>query len=169
MWNGVTDITGTKHSPSVFKFGGKTDRAQLMGGVVEAMDEYFNTPEVHTWMLEQFHGVPVCFYGEGYGGKIQKMSETYGKDQNFILFDIKVGDQWLAREKVEDIAEKLKIPIVPVVCSGNLDLMKAQVKYGFKSSLGDGLAEGLIGTPAVPLKDTRGRRIITKLKTKDFR
>ncbi|SKC72317.1 RNA ligase family protein [Ohtaekwangia koreensis] len=63
----------------------------------------------------------VCMYGEGYGNKIQKEDNRYiAHRTDFILFDVKVGNFWLSRENVEDIANKLKIDIVPIIGTGTL-------------------------------------------------
>ncbi len=33
----------------------------------------------------------VTIYGEGFGGKMQGMSDTYGKELRFVAFDVKIG------------------------------------------------------------------------------
>lgn len=84
---------------------------------------------------------------------------------------MKVGDFWLKREDVVDIANLLSLDVVPVVGTGTLASAVEMVRDGFKShcSADAGLdAEGLVIRPAVDIFDRRGRRIITKLKRKDF-
>ena len=54
----------------------------------------------------------VVIYGEAYGGKINGMSETYGKDMKFIAFEVKVGDYWLAVPDAEDVTLKLGLEFV---------------------------------------------------------
>ena len=61
----------------------------------------------------------VLLFGEGYGPKIQGGGK-YREDQSFVLFDVKVGDWWLNREAVDDVAEKLDIESVPVIGHGTL-------------------------------------------------
>ena len=47
-------------------------------------------------LLEKFAeiyiGQEIVVYGEGYGGSCQKMSDVYGKDTKFVVFDVKIGD-----------------------------------------------------------------------------
>jgi len=110
----------------------------------------------------------VCLYGEGYGGKIQKAGATYGGEQRFVLFDVKVGDWWLQREDVEDVANKLKIEVVPTCDGGSLNDMICMVKSGINSRWGDFVMEGIVARPSTELVARNGQRIITKLKYKDF-
>jgi len=42
------------------------------------------------------------------------------------------------------------------------------IKKGVKSQWGDFLAEGLVLKPKIELKDRAGKRIVTKIKHKDF-
>ena len=110
----------------------------------------------------------VCLYGEGYGAKIQKGGGNYSAVPKFVLFDVKIGDWYLQREDVEDIAKKLGVDIVPIVGQGTLIEAIELVRKGQKSTWGDFTAEGLVLRPATELKTRRGDRIITKIKHKDF-
>ena len=110
----------------------------------------------------------ICLYGEGYGGKIQKAGSTYGPQQKFVLFDVKIGDLWLQRGDVHDIANKMGLEVVPIRGMGSLDSMVAVAEAGIHSSWGDFLAEGLVARPEIEMRTRRGDRMITKIKTKDF-
>ena len=107
-------------------------------------------------------------YGEGYGAKIQKGGGNYRPEQDFVLFDIKIGDWWLQRPDIEEIANQLDIDIVPIIGSGTLEDMIAMTEKGFHSRWGKFDAEGIVARPAVELKARNGGRIITKIKHKDF-
>jgi len=112
----------------------------------------------------------VCLYGEGYGAKIQKGGGNYIKDGvDFVLFDVKIGDYWLERENVEDIAAKFGLRVAPILGEGTLTEAIELAKKGFNSQWGDFLAEGLVLRPKTELKTRRGDRIITKIKHRDFR
>ncbi len=165
MWN----LEKMDAAQGTFYFGGKTDKAQLHGGVIDFMQNIFNNAHTIDYMEDNFQGANVCFYGEGYGGKIQAATRTYGLIQRFICFDIWVNGIWLQRSDVEAICVKIDIPIVPVVAIENLTLMEIYCNQGFPSKWGDFEAEGLIAVPKVPLRDRRGNRIIAKLKCKDFK
>jgi hypothetical protein len=148
-------------------FGGRTDRAQIPATLIARLNERF-LPQAERFS-EVFNGVEVCLYGEGYGAKIQKGGGNYRPDQDFVLFDVMVGDWWLQRPDVEDVAEKMGIDVVPVVGEGTLVEMVEQAKVGIPSTWGDFQAEGYVARPATELKTRAGHRVITKIKCRDFR
>lgn len=160
-----TNIRVMWHPGKGCTFQGKTDNAQIPAHLVNQLNEMFSG------RLHRFGGVfdgPVCLYGEGYGAKIQKGGGNYSDTQEFVVFDVKVGDWWLEWNSVEDIACKLDLRVVPVHSVGSLPKMVDIVGQGFKSAWGDFPAEGLVARPVVSLTARNGDRIITKLKTKDF-
>jgi hypothetical protein len=147
----------------VVSFGGKTDKANIPGDLIAHLQETF-TPEK---MGTVFGGGDVCLYGEGCGAGINKGGGYY-KDKRFVLFDVKIDEWWLQRENVEDIASKLGIPVAPIIGTGTLPEMVELVRPGIKSTWGDFEAEGIVARPGADLLDRAGRRVITKLKCKDF-
>ena len=149
----------------VISFGGKTDRAQIPADLINRLQTMFPP---YGRMQETFD-CDVCLYGEGYGAKIQKGGGNYRDDQGFVLFDVKIGDYFLQREDVEDIASKLRIDVVPVIGLGSLDEMVEMTRKGFDSLWGNFTAEGIVARPQTELKTRDGKRIITKIKHKDFR
>lgn len=146
-------------------FGGKTDSAQLPAQLVIRLNDRF-LPMAKK--LQDVFGCDACLYGEGYGAKIQKGGENYRQDQDFVLFDVRVGDWWLQRSDVEDVASKLGIDIVPIIGEGTIYDAIENAKQGIKSSWGDFQAEGIVARPKVELKTRNGHRIITKIKCRDF-
>lgn len=148
------------------KFGGKTDNAQMPLYLVDKLNELFSG-ESNEQLFEQTFDCPVCLYGEGYGEKIQKGGGNYGK-VGFVLFDIKIGDFWLDRKDIDDIANKLGIKVVPIIANGNLEFLSDFVAKGVNSEWGEFIAEGIVAKPTVELQNRKGERIITKLKYKDF-
>jgi hypothetical protein len=150
-------------------FGGKTDNAQLPTPLFYALEALFMGQANEQKMEEVFGKEPACLYGEGFGNKIQAVGSKYNPDSvDFILFDVKIGDWWLERHNVEDVAQKLDIKVVPVVLKGTLQEASDFVAKGFTSTLADVESEGLVGTPTVPLLSRRGERIITKIKHRDY-
>jgi hypothetical protein len=155
-------------------FGGKTNNAQIPAKLFE----YLNSTFTKNLMNEVFPPVweegtecwpQVCLYGEGYGLKIQKGGGNYiPNGVSFVLFDIKIGDWWLQRENVEDVALKLGIETVPIIGEGTLYDLVNLCRAGFTSQWGPFTAEGIVARPKVELKTRSGSRIITKLKYKDF-
>lgn len=146
-------------------FGGKTDDTQIPAVLVQKLQERF-LPQVDSLLATFPDGG--CLYGEGYGAKIQKGGGNYRSDQDFVLFDVKVGNWWLQRSAVEETAARFGLDVVPILGTGTLSDLVDRVRLGFNSTWGHFLAEGIVARPAVELKTRNGSRIITKLKHKDF-
>jgi hypothetical protein len=146
-------------------FGGKTDNASIPAFLITALQDMF-LPQAD--LLREIFPTGGCLYGEGYGPRIQKGGGLYRKDPSFVLFDVKVGHYWLQRKDVYDIAYRLGLDVVPEVGTGTLYDGVDFAARGFKSRWGDFLAEGIVARPLIEFLDRNGRRIITKIKTKDF-
>lgn len=161
MWDGENVV-----------FGGKTDNASIPVPLLYELQKVFEGTarkhQIGTIFPKEEKPLEVCLYGEGYGAKIQKGGGNYSQTPKFVLFDVKIGDWYLQRKDVEDIATKLGIDIVPIVGQGTLTEAIELVRKGQKSQWGDFIAEGLVVRPAVELKTRRGDRLITKIKHKDF-
>ena len=146
-------------------FGGKTENAQIPAPLLEMLAGHF-LPKLYLFKL--LFDKRVCLYGEGYGAKIQKGGK-YRSDQSFVVFDVKVGDMWLRRGGVADIADRLGLELIPCIGFGTLPEMVSPAKKGFNSRWGTFLAEGIVARPRTELCARDGSRIITKIKHKDFR
>lgn len=160
-WNG-TRIT----------FHGRTENAQLPANLVNYLTETFGGP-INEELFEQTFGEQqVILFGEGYGGNIQKVGKLYNDNVGFILFDIYLPEQnlWLARFAVESIAQIFNIKVVPIVGIGSLDKAVEYVKTKPRSVVAehDAPMEGVVCRPRIDLLDRRGRRMIVKVKVKDF-
>lgn len=160
MWNGF-DVT----------FGGKTDNAQMPTPLLKVLQQQFLDVDRWRTQFPSFHeqATQVCLYGEGFGGSIQRGGATYGPNQRFVLFDVKVGPWWLERAAVEDVARGMGCDVVPIVGEGYLRDLCRHVEIGVKSSYGDFLMEGFVMKPTVTLMDRKGDRILAKIKTSDYR
>lgn len=149
-------------------FGGRTDNAQMPMPLMERLKELFEGNTNEELFEQKFGETQVVLYGEGYGGKIQSGS-LYKPTQDFILFDVRVGDTWLKRDDVENIAESFGLDVVPIVIKGTIQEAVNYVKTKPISPIGQGKeSEGLVGTPLARLTDFRGNRIIVKIKACDF-
>lgn len=158
------------------EYGGKTGDAQIPAKLVDRLRERF---EPQRDFLRGMFPDGGCLYGEGYGARIQKGGGNYRADQDFILFDVRVGKWWLQRPDVVEIASKLALSFVPVIGIGNLADMVEMVRPGYPSVVARAhrggeaayrpvTAEGIVARPLVELQTRSGHRIITKLKYKDF-
>ena len=147
-------------------FGGRTDDAQIPAQLVTRLNERFLP--LATKLGEVFANGSAVLYGEGYGAKIQKVGGNYRSDQDFVLFDVKVGEWWLQRADVEDVAANLGLDVVPIIGEGTLHDAVAKAKTGIRSTWGDFQAEGIVARPKTELKTRSGHRLIAKIKCRDF-
>ena len=150
-------------------YQGRTETAQIPAHLMTKLLELFGG-DVNEQLFEQKFGeTPVILFGEGYGAKIQN-GGAYRSDVSFILFDVYIPSQnlWLKRAAVEDVARYFGIAAVPVIMTGTLEEAVAFVKTKPKSTIGTANMEGLVCKPLVDMLDRRGRRIIVKVKAKDF-
>ncbi len=151
---------------SRLSFAGKTNNAQLPAPLLKRFDELF-LPQIERFRTT-FGEARVCFYGEGYGAKIQKGGGNYRSNQDFVLFDVRIESWWLKRQDVEEIAANFALDVVPIIGRGTLPEMVEMTRHGFTSTWGDFTAEGIVARPSVELAARNGERILTKLKWKDF-
>lgn len=159
---------------------GKTDNANMrqdevdllmeVGEIGKLLDAFAQTDEDGE---KRYPGVECIIFGETYGKKMQKAGSRYCKDKlKFICFDISIGGVWLKRDAVEDICNKLGIDVVPYLGEMTLDEAIKKVKTGFLSQVSEDPtleAEGIVLRAPLGILDRMGRRIITKVKTVDFR
>jgi len=150
-------------------FGGKSDNSQIQTTLYDTLANMFQDDVSYKLFTEKFGtDGKVCLYGEGYGAKIQKGGGNYCQDQSLVLFDVKIGDWWLNREDVEDIARYLNVSIVPIIGQGTLSDMVEITRNGFTSKWGNFQAEGIVARPKTELVTRSGSRVITKIKGRDF-
>jgi len=172
LWIATEKVDGTNirvsWELSSVVYGGRTDRAQIPATLFAKLTEMFPL----SLFQKEYHDTAMTLYGEGYGAKIQKGGDKYISDgQSFILFDIKIGDVWLKRNDIEDVAYVLGIKVVPIIGIYPLVDLINIASEGFQSQITNQpkIAEGLVMRPQFGLKDRLGNRIITKIKYKDFK
>ena len=171
LWDFTEKIDGTNirvvwdgHTVS---FYGRTDKAQIPNHLMERLNSLFTTNEAEEIFEQKFGENFVMLFGEGYGAKIQN-GGAYRSDVDFILFDVMVGDIYLERQNVKDIAKAFGLDVVPVILSGKLSDAVDYVKSKPNSTIGNAKMEGIVGRPRIELKDRLGNRIIVKIKVCDF-
>ena len=162
-WDGVT-VT----------LGGRTDNAQIPAALTDAirdLDLYNEDKWLARWPAEENGSAcSVTIFGEGYGSRIQKGGGLYRDDVSFIVFDVRVGNWWLKPEAVQEVADDFGLETVPVYDTMTLVEAWNHVRQGKLKSVRfpNAPLEGLVGTPEVPLFDRAGRRIIAKVKQRDW-
>ena len=157
MWDGAS-----------MSFNGKSDNAQMPGPLMQTLIAQFSNLPMLDLFNEKFGDDPVTIYGEGFGGSIQKGGATYGPEQRFVAFDIRVGDWWLRRKDFNELTRSLAIPVVPEIGVMTLTEAAELASRGFDSAYGPFPAEGVIARPETELRARNGERIIVKIKTRDF-
>jgi ATP-dependent RNA circularization protein (DNA/RNA ligase family) len=176
QWECTEKIDGTNTSVVITKdnieFHGRTENAVIPTELLDKLHQLFPVSIAddifgHNPLLEE-----ITLFGEGYGRKIQSGGRYIADGVNFILFDVRIDKWWLTRKSVEDIAANLGIDVVPLIGMMTIPEAIQYVKDGFKSLISEDKtlnAEGLVLKTPVGLLGRDGNRIITKIKTKDFR
>lgn len=130
-----------------------------------------NAPGNYMVELEE---VPVYIYGEFYGKKIQK-GGNYDKEKNrFSVFDICQQGWYVPINILRDYCERLGLEMVPYLGQMTIPEAEHMVIPGFKTRVvgaanPDYIEEGIVARPVIPIKDTRGKRMIVKIKHEDYR
>jgi hypothetical protein len=177
-WQWTEKINGTNiriilNQDGNLTIGGRTDNAQIHADLFNYLQKTFSLDLMKGifWVKEPCN---VILYGEGYGAGIQKGGGNYSSSKVFRLFDVLVERWWLSWENVCDVANKLNIKTVPFLYEMNIEDAVLFTKTGFKSLVAleetgvEYQAEGVVGRTKETLFDKNMKRLIVKLKTKDF-
>jgi ubiquitin len=140
----------------------------------ETFKKIFDEEFLTNKFKELFEGINTTIFGEVYGGKCQGMSETYGKEMKFIVFDVKVGDNWLDVPNAEDVAKKLNLEFVDYkLINANLkEIDFERDRFSSQAIINgcgnDKLREGIVLRPLIEVTKNNGDRIIVKHKRDEF-
>ena len=116
----------------------------------------------------------VCIYGEAYGGSMQAMSHTYGKELKFVVFDIQVRGSWLVVPNAAAVAGELGLDFVDYQLIDATDealnaARDSDSTQAIKNGCGPGhKREGVVLRPVVEFTLNNGDRVIAKHKREDF-
>lgn len=168
------ESSGNPEDGIIMSFKGRTDKAVIPEHLLTKLNWLFDRERLMEVLniTDETQDCNITLYGEGYGAKIQKGGNYISNDVNFILFDVKIGKWWLDRESIKDIADKLGINAVPLMGYMTIPEAIEYVKKGFKSTIAENKdydAEGLVLKTPCGLLKRDGERLITKIKTVDFR
>ena len=166
--------SGNSEDGIIMSFKGRTDKAIIPEHLLTKLNWLFDREHLMEALniTDETQNCNITLYGEGYGAKIQKGGNYISNDVNFILFDVKIDKWWLDREAIKDIANKLGINVVPLIGYMTIPEAIEYVKRGFKSTIAENKdydAEGLELKAPCGLLKRDGERLITKIKTVDFR
>lgn len=159
----------------------KNDKNQVkfVNSMVDTTEIVPTMEGVYNVQLEE---VPIYIYGEYFGAGIQKGGADYVADKKsnrFAVFDVEQQGWWLPNDKREDFLNKIKelsgfeFETAPYFGRGTIAEFEKAVTKGFKTyvknvSNPDKIEEGIVARPVVPLKSSRGNRIIVKIKFHDY-
>ena len=157
-------------NPQNLRFCGRTDNALLPAPLVSYLRKKF-TEEMFLSFTDD-----VILFGEGYGPKIQN-GGGYRSTPGFRLFDVRVGDWWLEPDSMNDIASQFNIVTVPShgfieTLPRSADELRLITGNNSSTAHTDGgtghQPEGIVARTIPLLLDRAGRRVMWKLKFKDF-
>ncbi len=145
------------------------------GGVShEQFKQLFDEVALHAAFTDLGYDT-VKVYGEAYGGSCQRMSAIYGKQLKFVVFEVMIGDTWLAVPDAEDVAQKLGLEFVHYVrIQATLEAIGAERDADSVQAIRNGCGpghrrEGVVLRPLVELMRSNGERLIAKHKGDEFR
>lgn len=162
-----------------FMLDENTDKCNLTyfsgGAKHENFISIFNHDELYQKFVALGH-YNIIVFGEAYGGKMQGMSHTYGKELRFVAFDVKVGETWLNVENANGVCEKLGLDFVSYnKISTSLKDIDAERDAPSIQAVKNGIIdepkirEGVVLRPIEEFRDNQGARIICKHKRDEFR
>lgn len=179
------------------KVGGKTDNANSQHGqfeflqniadrILPLLKEQFPKEDFEMTYLLDGNGKIVVdeggrvtmtepeiyIYGEYYGEGVQK-GGGYCKGNRFAVFDICVNGWWIPSDMRHEICQTFELEEVPCLGKMSIAVAESMVRGGFRTKVDnvanpDLMEEGLVLRPTVPIKNSRGKRVIVKVKYKDY-
>lgn len=188
-WHLTEKIHGRNTRVTLFdsgevEYGGKTDDAEIPPELLEYLKRTF-PPEVlkaALWLPNKTLPKAATIYGEGYGPKMVPGSGIYRKDVSFRLFDCLIegvdGSWWLERVSLEDVAKKLGVRCVPLLCvicdlpkspSDLENIIKISRVATEENNNFSAMAEGIVARTDPLLFNRKGGLLMWKLKMKDFK
>lgn len=150
------------------EFRGRTDKAQIPSELLNRLLELFGGDANEQIFEQNFGEKEIMLIGEGYGAKIQN-GGNYRQDQDFILFDVVINNNYQSRETVNEVAKMFNLDVVPIVLEGTIQEGIDFVKSKPKSTIGTADMEGVVGRTKLELRDRCGGRVIVKIKVADFK
>lgn len=117
---------------------------------------------------------PVYIYGEYFGTGVQKCGGRYIQHGNDLLvFDICQQGWWIPKENRDALCLELGLKSVPYLGNMTLRQIEEKVMNGFTTKYENAsdpslIEEGIVARPIIPICDSRGNRIIVKVKYCDY-
>jgi RNA ligase len=162
-----------------FFSGGEKHEKFLKFFNVEELTKKFQSVFGDLGAKHDWHGRKVTVYGEAYGGSCMGMSETYGKELKFIVFDVyfespEGGGHWLSVPDAADVAAKLGLEFVHYeLVEADLAVLNrlrdADSVQAVRNGCGPGhQREGIVIRPPTEVVMNNGGRLMAKHKAESF-
>ncbi len=125
-------------------------------------------------LLSRFTGTATV-YGEAYGGKLQGMGDTYGRQMRFVAFDVRIGDCWLSVPQAVAFCQQLSLEFVhyervPTDIESLNAQRDADSVQAVRNGMGPGhMREGVVLRPLIEVTRNNATRLIVKHKRDEFR
>lgn len=155
------------------------------GSSHELFKGLFDEPALTAKFLEKFGEAEadVTIFGEAYGGKLQGMSDTYGKFIKFVAFDVQIGHAergcWLSVPQAAGFAGEFGLDFVDyALVPGTVEALDAERDRPSTQAVRNGIAtpqirEGVVLRPPFEVTLNNGHhgsggRLIAKHKRHEF-
>ena len=169
--HGTSAHIGFRPSTGMVFFGGGASRNSFLA----LFDQDKLKETFAQFFIERaWEDVMLTVYGEAYGGKMQGMSATYGKELKFVAFEVRVGDTWLAVPAAEEVTRKLGFEFVSYEeIDGTAEAVQKALERDSEQAIRNGMGlghrrEGVVLRPPLELTKNNGGRIIAKHKNPEF-
>jgi len=143
------------------QFFWRTEKSQMPVVLLHKLESIFK----EELLEQQFWDTEVVLFWEWYWGKIQCWKRDYKEEEDFILFDVKIGYTYLQRDSINEIAVWLWLDFVPTVLKWTLqdgiDRVENNCMWKDKN---EKQIEWIVGTPTWWYLDRMWRRIVVKIK-----
>lgn len=154
-------------------WNGKTNKFQCSA----EFQDYMNSTFLEEIFEDKFgREKEVYIYGEKVGPKTQGNELGLDKDE-LVIFDVEINGTFLNKDDIMDVASCFGIKSVYDYMDGALasigeaiNPIESNLEY-FINEVAEGELsgwEGIVCTPACNIKDHNGKRIIVKIKNKDY-
>lgn len=165
--HGTSQHVAYRNGSLIFYHGGETRQNML---------DFFNSDALMHFFASKFtHDNEVVIFGEGYGGKQQGMSKTYGPKFYFTAFDVKVDGTWLDVPSAEAFCAEAGIEFVPyeLVDATEENINRERDRdsiVAIRRGMGEGhIREGVVLRPPFEVRLNNGERCMAKHKRDEFR
>lgn len=150
---------------------GRTPDANFSALQFEYLMDRFGGSDNEELFEQNFGEKPVVLFGELVGKGIQACGGCYCPDgYRFVMFDVYFPDNnlWADKAALMTFADMFGVEYtIPVIC-GTLWECVDFVKKMPKSDFGNLLSEGIVVRPMIEMFDNQGKRVIAKIKVRDF-